>query len=160
MSEQIMSDSTQLTKYKCRLPSSPRVSNHRKDTESAQELTKMSSSATKVQRPRLVATYYRKRLSWFSWRLLFTQPVNKAFFQWNKNILHHQQESVLTACLACMFADPSTRMFLKMGFRVLNTSSLSMPEPSWIHSRQAKEAAARCSSPLPDSERGGHSIFT
>lgn len=33
------------------------VSNRRKDSKSDQELTKMSSSATKVQRPRLVATY-------------------------------------------------------------------------------------------------------
>lgn len=39
----------------------PQMSNHRKDTKSDQELTKMSSSATKVQRPRLVATYYRTR---------------------------------------------------------------------------------------------------
>lgn len=42
-----------------------------------------------------------------------------------------------------------------MGFKVLRTSSLSMPEPNWIHSRHAKEAAARCSSPLPDNKRNG-----
>lgn len=51
-----------------------------------------------------------------------------------------------------MLADPSAKMVLKMGFRVFRTSSLSMPEPSWIHRRQANDAAARCSSPLPDIE--------
>lgn len=40
-------------------------------------------------------------------------------------------------------------MVLNIGLRVLNTSSLSIPEPSWMHKRQANEAAARCSSPLP-----------
>lgn len=52
-----------------------------------------------------------------------------------------------------MLADPSARMFLKIGFSVLNTSSLSIPEPSWMHSKQAKEAAARCSSPLPNTRK-------
>lgn len=52
-----------------------------------------------------------------------------------------------------MLADPSARMFLKIGFSVLNTSSLSIPEPSWMQSKQAKEAAARCSSPLPNTRK-------
>lgn len=65
----------------------------------------------------------------------------------------------LTACLAWMLADPSARMVLKIGFRVLNTSSLSMPEPSWMHKRQAREAAARCSSPLPGRNRSGSQHF-
>lgn len=65
----------------------------------------------------------------------------------------------LTACLAWMLADPSARMVLKIGFRVLNTSSLSMPEPSWMHKRQAREAAARCSSPLPGTSRRGSQHF-
>lgn len=64
----------------------------------------------------------------------------------------------LTACLAWMLADPSARMALKTGFRVLSTSSLSMPEPSWMHKRQAREAAARCSSPLPGRNSSGVSI--
>lgn len=63
----------------------------------------------------------------------------------------------LTACRAWMLAEPSARMVLKIGFRVLKTSSLSMPEPSWIHSRQASEAAARCSSPLPAG--GGRGVW-
>lgn len=67
----------------------------------------------------------------------------------------HYQVS-LTACLAWMLADPSAKMFWKMGLRVFNTSSLSIPEPSWIHSRHAKEAAARCSSPFPKTEMRRH----
>ena len=60
----------------------------------------------------------------------------------------------LTACLAWTLADVSARMLMKRGFRVFSTSSLSMPEPSWMHSRQARDAAALCSSPLPERHHG------
>lgn len=79
------------------------------------------------------------------------RPVQWGQFQ--AAVPHRPHTHTLTACLAWMLADPSARMVLKMGFRVLNTSSLSMPEPSWMHRRQARDAAARCSSPLP-AERG------
>lgn len=104
-----------------------------KRREKDQQLTRISSSATRVQRPRLVATCEGGQIC--SARTTF-RPLCLG--------VH-----TLTACLAWMFADPSARMVLKMGFRVLNTSSLSMPEPSWMHRRQARDAAARCSSPLP-----------
>jgi len=53
-----------------------------------------------------------------------------------------------------MSAEGSARMVLSRGLRVFSTSSLSMPEPSWTHSRQAREAAALCSSPFPGGEAG------
>lgn len=56
---------------------------------------------------------------------------------------------LLTACLAWMLAAPSLRMVLNTGLRVLKTSSLSIPDPSWMHRRHASEAAAHCSTPLP-----------
>lgn len=102
----------------------------------------MSSSATNVQRPRLVATCWNRQI----YSVGFTVKALR--------FCTTQSRRTLTACLAWMLADPSARMFLKMGFRLLNTSSLSIPEPSWMQSRQAKEAAARCSSPLPGRARG------
>lgn len=100
----------------------------------------ISSSATRVQRPRLVAHWNTKSRSTDCYNLKFA-----GFLSYKGAI----EEQLFTACLAWMLADPSLRMVLKTGLRVLKTSSLSIPEPSWMHRRHASEAAAHCSTPLP-----------
>lgn len=106
----------------------------------AAQLTMISSSATRVQRPRLVAHWNTKSRSTDCYNLKF------AGFLSCKGAIEEQR---FTACLAWMLADPSLRMVLNTGLRVLKTSSLSIPEPSWMHRRHASEAAAHCSTPLP-----------
>lgn len=108
----------------------------------------MSSSATKVQRPRLVA----------HWKI--RSQRSECYKSQVVSLKRHQRRKTLTACLAWMLAVPSFRMVLKTGFSVLKTSSLSIPEPSWMHRRHAREAAALCSTPLPESHHKQAENFT